>query len=429
MIVFFEILLLLCLIMGVSFWRSLRIIEEPASLERRLQLNKTAYRDRQQDIDTQLANQEISAELHQQLSTENARQLLSESAVTDPAGRVGKRWPLFLTIMVFLVLGTVGVYAWLGNFAVVNHWYSLAAQDASDGRDRSMQDMMLMLRTRLQDDPDDGEGWYMLGRSWMSLNQAGLASQAFQRAHDVAPKQPDYLVAYAQTLRMAGADESLPEVDRSLQQALVLKPDHEGALLLTAYRDYEKKEFAASRQIFTQLKEKHVGDAEAQTMLDQAIAKVNAGEHDLASNASGSNPSVNGVGSKPTESGSSEVRQPVPAASSESVKMKVDLPMTLKSKLAPSMRVFVFARAVSGPPMPLAVVTTDVGHLPAEFELSDENAMSPSMRLSQQQMVVLGARISQSGTATPQTGDWEATTEPVDWRKAKQLVLTIDHQR
>ncbi|MGZ8253807.1 MAG: c-type cytochrome biogenesis protein CcmI/CycH, partial [Burkholderiaceae bacterium] len=87
--------------------------------------------------------------------------------------------------------------------------------------------------------------------------------------------------------------------------------------------------------------------------------------------------------------------------------------------------VFIFARAAEGPPMPLAVKRARVRDLPLEFALDDSMAMSPGMTLSAHARVVIGARISKSGTPTPQPGDLQGLSAPVA-NDARGVSVTID---
>jgi cytochrome c-type biogenesis protein CcmH len=87
--------------------------------------------------------------------------------------------------------------------------------------------------------------------------------------------------------------------------------------------------------------------------------------------------------------------------------------------------VFIFARAVQGPPLPLAVKRVRVRDLPLEFALDDSMAMAPGMNLSAHPRVVVGARISKSGQPTAQAGDLQGLSAPVT-NDAKGVSVVID---
>jgi cytochrome c-type biogenesis protein CcmH len=82
----------------------------------------------------------------------------------------------------------------------------------------------------------------------------------------------------------------------------------------------------------------------------------------------------------------------------------VELLPAFKSAVPAGSTLFIYARAVQGPRMPLAVLRLPVGGWPVNFKLDDALAMSPELRLSQFKEVVVQARISRSGEALPQTG-------------------------
>jgi len=103
-----------------------------------------------------------------------------------------------------------------------------------------------------------------------------------------------------------------------------------------------------------------------------------------------------------------------PAPGAASVKGTVSLSGKLAGKTNPDDTVFVFARAAEGPRMPLAIIRRQVKDLPLTFRLDDSMSMSPAMKLSQFKQVVVGARISKSGNAAPQSGDLQGVSKTVN---------------
>ena len=87
--------------------------------------------------------------------------------------------------------------------------------------------------------------------------------------------------------------------------------------------------------------------------------------------------------------------------------------------------VFVYAQALSGPPMPLAVSRKQVSDLPLQVTLDDSMAMMPAMKLSKFKQVRVAARISKSGNAIPQSGDFQAKVAPITVSSRDTVSLVI----
>jgi cytochrome c-type biogenesis protein CcmH len=120
---------------------------------------------------------------------------------------------------------------------------------------------------------------------------------------------------------------------------------------------------------------------------------------------------------------------PKPAAKGKTeVKVSVNLDSKLKTKAAPGDTVFIFARAVQGPPMPLAIVKKQVKDLPVTVSLNDAMAMMPNMTMSSVPKIYIGARISKSGNAMPQTGDLQGRTAPITTGKKQAVTITISQE-
>lgn len=424
-------LMLLCVLLGLwwSLWRV-----TPSERQIDLSANKTIFKEREIEIEALYAKKEISATEKEQFHAENARRLLAEAASDndDRAGKsVSNTW-LVLIMAVIFPLCAGALYVHLGSYPQMKQWQALSAGNSSLS-ETNMRDAMLMLRTRLHQDPDDVDGWYMLGRSYMSLDRPQEAMQAFATAHRIVRKEVEYIVAYAQTLRMVDAENGLPEVDRLLAEALLLNPEHEGARILTAYRAMESGKYEAAIAGFSWLRERRAGDSQAMAMLDGLIAQAKA-EQNKGLNERTPSTTPNAVVTSPIERLEASVSKDVMAVASDDanhavaqhIEVTVNITEELRAKLPKAGKVFVFAKAENGPPLPVAVAILDPSTLPATVLLSDANAMNPAIKLSDHQRVKLHARVSQTGKVEPKSGDLEGESPPFEWRAASKQQLTID---
>jgi cytochrome c-type biogenesis protein CcmH len=107
------------------------------------------------------------------------------------------------------------------------------------------------------------------------------------------------------------------------------------------------------------------------------------------------------------------------------LKGTVALAAKIKTQAAPDDTVFIFARAVEGPPMPLAVQRVKVRELPVSFSLDDSMAMAPGMSLSAHPRVVVVARVSRTGSPAAQPGDLQGASAPVA-NDASGVAVVID---
>ena len=95
------------------------------------------------------------------------------------------------------------------------------------------------------------------------------------------------------------------------------------------------------------------------------------------------------------------------------VRGTVRLAPGLKKEVKPDDVVYVFARAVDGPPMPLAVLRARAAELPLAFNLNDSMAMARGLTVSAHPRIVVTARVAKSGSAKPAPGDLEGKSAPV----------------
>ena len=289
------------------------------------------------------------------------------------------------------------------------------AADSGTAREISREQIVAMterLSARLQQTPEDAEGWRMLGRAQMALEQPEQAVRAYEVVTRLMPKDAGALADYADALAVRNGRDLKGEPTRLIEQALELDPVHMKSLILAGTAAFNRGDFANAVAYWDRAGA--VGPADdpmAQQARAAAAEAREAGTRPPPTRnavAAPANPATTVPSNTSMNSGS-------PAASSTRAQVSgtVTLAPALRALVVADDTVYIFARSADGARMPLAILRKQVRDLPYAFTLDDSHAMSPATRLSTVQSVVVAARISKSGQAVAQPGDLEGITAPV----------------
>ncbi len=293
-----------------------------------------------------------------------------------PANR-SRSWGIPVAIAVVLPVAAIALYLHLGNLQGLTALPHAAANLSSISPEQ-FQEMTGKLAERLKEKPDDAVGWTMLGRAYRATERHEEAARAFARASALKPDDAELLADQAESLAIARGRNLAGEPTKLLERALKLDPNSAKALALAGSGAFDRKDYKAAIGYWERLlKQPDIGGELAQA-LQTGIVEARA-------LAEGRKPSV-----------------PVAAGRVSGV---VNLSDELKSQASPEDAVFIFARAAQGPRMPLAIAKVKVKDLPYHFELDDSMAMMPELKISGFAEIVVGARVSKSGSATPSSGD------------------------
>ncbi|WP_079201443.1 c-type cytochrome biogenesis protein CcmI [Pseudomonas sp. CC6-YY-74] len=362
--------------------------------EDRTALNVTLYQERLQELETQHGAGALSDEQWQNGRDEAARELLADTDGAESKARVGvlgSKVPL--TAALLMPLLGYGLYLYWGAIDDVERARTFAEQP------QTIEAMTTRLEASVKADPTSAEGWYFLGRTYMAQERAAEAATAFERTVEISGREPELLGQWAQALYFAGDKQWTEQLQALTDEALKADPEEVTSLGLLGIAAYEEGRFEAAIGFWDRL----VAVLPEQDPSRQAIqGGIERARERLAA---------------PTDA------TPAAAATGQ-LTVKVDLAAALKDKVQPNDSVFVFARAASGPPMPLAVKRLTVADLPAEVSLSDSDAMMPQLKLSGFEQVLLIARISRSGNAT--AGEWIGRSQPLASSSTEPQQLTID---
>lgn len=357
--------------------------------------NVDLYRDQLADLDRDLRSGVLAADQYEQARHEIEERLAEEleqsGATTNRVGHAGVSFGVIagvplLAIAIYWVLGTPQAL----DPAAVTAPGSDHAVTAEQ-----IEGMVNKLAQRLQAEPGDANGWSMLGRSYAALNRYPEASAAYARAVKLLPNDAQLLADYADLLAMTQGRKLAGEPRRLIDRALAADPNHFKALALAGSAAFEAREYADAVRYWERLTQSLPAGSE----LAQSVAASIAEARELA----GSSPAKVVAGKPAVPPGGAEI----------SIRGAVRLNPALAAKVMPGDTVFVFARAIDGPKIPLAVRRFRADQLPVEFVLDQSAAMSPDLTLAQFKEVVVGARISKSGTPGRQPGDLEGTRQPV----------------
>ena len=392
----FWILCALLALLAVAFvalplLRASRIDAGPA----RAALNAEVYRDQLLELDRELADGVMSAEQHAIARAELDRRALSEAAVPAaaadgaPAVRRG-RWLTSGMLALVPVLAFAG-YLSLGNPAALNP------------PDQQFLEMVDALAEKMKANPDDAQGWVMLARAYQITGRMPESIAAFEKASALRPDDANLLAGHADALAMVQGSLSGKPFEL-IVKALKLDPKNQTALALAATAAMENGQFAESIALWRRLAAVVEPGSADRAAVDQAIEQVRQ-----VALAKG----VTLADAPPVAAGAGNTQAKGPAVAGASISGEVTLAPELMRQAKPDEAVFIFARAVDGPPLPLAVVRATVKDLPIRFTLDDSTSMAPTAKLSMHKQVVVSARVSRSGQAMPQPGDLVGSVQPV----------------
>jgi cytochrome c-type biogenesis protein CcmH len=368
------------------------------------ELNIAVYRDQQNELDADRRAGTLTDEQYERARLELERRLLEDVAAdqaTPPPAQPPRRAPAIMVGLAVPLLA-IPLYFTVGNPRALAP--VALPKDASQGvTAEQVEAMVAKLAERMKQNPDDPQGWAMLGKSYAVMGRFEDAAAAYGKAVARVGDNPNLLADYADALAMANGQNLQGEPEALILRALKIDPDHAKSLALAGTVAFEKKDFTTAIAYWEKLVKQVPPDTEMARNVQSSIAEARA----LAGESKGGGASA--------------------AAKPGGVSGTVTLAPALKAKAAPDDTVFIFARAASkdGPRMPLAILRKKVSELPVTFTLDDSSAMSPATRLSGTPQVIIGARISKSGNAMPQPGDLQGLSKPIE-NTGKGIGIVID---
>ncbi|QIK38469.1 c-type cytochrome biogenesis protein CcmI [Caldichromatium japonicum] len=372
------------------------------------QLNLEVFQQRLAELDSDLGSGLLDQDQYDAARRDLERELLSDLKGHEQLTRPTRRpWVLALALTVLIPALSVLAYLQTGQPDLIE-----APRAEASG---TLDELVGRLEQRLAQEPNNPEGWLMLGRTYLAIDRPHAAVKALERAYTLAPQSVEVLLAYAEALGLVDPNKSLLGRPAELiAAALEREPDNANARWFAGLIAFQRGQYQSAINVWQGLLDGLDPGSEEAGNLRQVMdeARRRAGMP-VASDT-------------PAAQAASTDQQ---AASAVRLVIQVSLDPNLADQVLPEDTVFVLARAASGPQMPLAIQRLKVKDLPATVILDDSHAMDPNIKLSSFETYQIVARTSRSGDAAPQAGDLFGERKGVRRTDAMPLVLSIDQIR
>ncbi|UCE76227.1 MAG: c-type cytochrome biogenesis protein CcmI [Gammaproteobacteria bacterium] len=384
-----------------------------ATVSRQL-LNTALIKEQLNELQADLEAGKLEPDAYQAARHDLERELLNDTQAAPEAGQQEERsgrWAIGIFGLLIPALA-VFLYLQLGAAPLLEQpARPPVAQKPAQDTAHPLEDMVQQLAIRLQEDPDNAEGWVMLGRSYAALDRYQEAANAYAQARRIAGDHPQLLVDSADIMVMASGGRFTPEAGELLERALQVQPENAKGLWLMGHYKYQGEDLQGAVDYWQRAAAQLPPDSEDTRAIRQQIEQA---ESRLVA--------AGGTLAPAAETPAS----PAPAAEAKAVEVSVRLDPALSAQASAQDTVFIFARAAQGPRMPLAIVRKRVSELPVTVTLDDSLAMSPAMVMSNFSEVTVGARVSKSGNAMPQSGDLQGSVTPVQVQAGASVEVVIN---
>lgn len=306
-----------------------------------------------------------------------------------------------LLAFLLFVAGGALCYGLTGQFRELAHWQQAQDNLAGFGErallgkgeplsDEELAQFALALRTKLANTGDDAVAWFVLGRIWFSQGQVPESIEAFEKALSLTPERSNLLISYAQALLVEGSEENVKKAAKSLGLVLSKDAGNIDALSMLALIAQQRGDVKEARAAWEVLLAQLPKDDPRYAQVQQQLAQL-------------------------------EPQQKAVAKDGPVLHVTLTIPPAVADAHAGE-TLFVFARATQGMPLPVAVQKLTVKAGTMQIQLDNSHSMQSGWNLSAVQSVTVGARISRSGSATPDPTDLQLKSAELSLSATPQQV-------
>jgi len=388
-----AVLIVIALVMVIwPLWRKSTLSEFDID-QRNIKIARERLANLKQQLQQEVLSQAQFDEQYQELELTLNDELTGDQI--EQKQTVQGKWVIPVVVL-FVPLLSLSLYFALGDPQALAQ---AKQQQLVRQQQQNINNMVAGLAERLKQQPDDAEGWLMLGRSYKYMNQYDRAAAAFAQAYRLEGDKVEVMLQYADALALNNGGKLSGQPAQLVFKALALSPDNMTALWLGGMAKVETGEFAEALQYWQKLEPLIASDSQSHQQLMGLITAVKSRLGGDQSLQAGKN-----------------------------IKVNVSIDKNLLSQTNANQTVFIYAQALNGPKMPLAIIRKQVRNLPLSVELNDTLAMTPAMKLSSFKQVKVIARVSKTGNAMQQPGDLIGFSNIIRLEANNSVTITINQQ-
>jgi cytochrome c-type biogenesis protein CcmH len=380
-----------------------------------VEANLDVLRGQRREIEADIAAGYLPADQRDEALAELVGRAAAELQPVQPApAGTGKPWRTALAAGLAVPVLAFGLYMVIGSPAAVDPVVLQAATGKAD--EQQILAMVDALAAKMKDRPDDAQGWSLLARSLAAMGRFPQAAEAYAHVVRLVPGDAQLLADYADVVGMAQGRRLAGRPEAIIRQALEIDPRNPKALALAASAAADAGDIATSLEHWQSLVDTLPADSEDARDVRLMMAQLREQAQGTAASPA----------ARPAPAADAPTRASVTApAWGQSVSGSVALSPDFAARLSGAETVFILARAEGGPRAPLAVIRATARELPMSFALDDSQSMSPDFKISSAAAVLVEARVSRSGNATPQSGDLVGTSAAVK-PGARDVKVVVD---
>ena len=313
--------------------------------------------------------------------------LRTQSADAD-ASRNERRWSAIAIAVIVPALAAT-LYLTLSKW----NWNEAGAAIA---REQQMDELLDQLKAKLAENPNDVNGWLLLGRSYSTVGKTALALDAFQNAYDKSGgENVEAMLGLGEALAMTDEASLTGRAGRLFEAAFEKAPDNPKALYYSGVAALQAGDVRKARDRL-QLLLAQGPPEQIRSALERQVQDLNQQLNEA------------GQGAAAASAGSEGAAAPTQRSIRVAVTVAPGVREQLKSAPLP---LFILARDPSAPGPPLAVQRHSSADLPITVTLSERDAMMPARTIASVPRVQVVARLSRSGTPQAQSGDYYGEAE------------------